>query len=175
MAGGPRSGARRKPHGLPIPPEALAVLERFPVDRSSKHLFPNRDNPAKPVTPSALTGLMNRLKGKSKGAKKGGVTLRPEGDLLTQHRHSHWTVHDIRRTLPTFLDLERMGGAGSAILAHARRKASGDADEERELASAITLRHYIHSQRMELKADGMAVWVKALLEAYETEKALLEA
>ncbi len=68
-----------------------------------------------------------------------------------------------------------MGGAGSAILAHARRKASGDADEERELASAITLRHYIHSQRMELKADGMAVWVKALLEAYETEKALLEA
>ncbi|MGG3815652.1 hypothetical protein ABEV34_28995, partial [Methylorubrum rhodesianum] len=85
------------------------------------------------------------------------------------------TPHDVRRTLPTFLDMERLGGAGSAILAHARRKAQGGAEEERELASAITLKHYIHSQRLELKAEGMQVWVKAILEAVDQERARLGA
>lgn len=166
-----RKKPKAKPHGLPIPPAALAVLERFPVDRTSRFLFPTRGDPTKALTSSAMTGLMDRLKGKSKGARGGGRTVRPEGDLLAQHDIRHWTLHDVRRTLPTFLDLERLGGAGSAILAHTRRKAAGDADEERELAQAITLRHYIHSQRMELKAEGMELWVAAVLAAYEAERA----
>jgi hypothetical protein len=162
---------RARPHALPIPPEALAALDRVGAPREGVHLFPSRVA-GKRSTPVGLTQFMDRLKGKTKAARKGGVTLRPEADLLTANGIRHWTPHDVRRTLPTFLDMERLGGAGSAILAHAR-KAKGDADEERELAQAITLRHYIHSQRLDLKAEGMQVWVNTILEAVEQERARL--
>ena len=53
---------------------------------------------------------------------------------------------------------------------HTKAAARGGADAERELAAAITLKHYIHSQRLDLKAEGMALWVAAVLQAYETER-----
>nr|WP_137830858.1 integrase family protein [Methylobacterium sp. L1A1] len=165
---------RARPHALPVPPEALAVLDRIGAPREGKYLFPSVV-PGKRTTAVGMTQAMDRLKGKKKKGRNGGVTLRPEDDLLTAHGIRHWTPHDVRRTLPTFLDMERLGGAGSAIMAHARRKAQGGADEERELAQAITLRHYIHSQRLELKAEGMAVWVKTILEAVDQERARLGA
>ncbi|SEO94934.1 hypothetical protein SAMN04487843_105150 [Methylobacterium sp. ap11] len=164
---------RARPHALPVPPEALAALDRIGAPREGVYLFPSRV-PGKRTTAVGMTQFLDRMKGKTKAARKGGVTLRPEDDLLTANGIRHWTPHDVRRTLPTFLDMERLGGAGSAILAHAR-KAKGDADEERELAQAITLRHYIYSQRLELKAEGMLVWVKAILEAVDQERARLEA
>lgn len=163
---------RARPHALPVPPEALAALNRIGAPREGVYLFPSRV-PGKRTTAVGMTQFLDRMKGKTKAARKGGVTLRPEDDLLTAHGIRHWTPHDVRRTLPTYLDMERLGGAGSAILAHARRKAQGGVDEERELAQAITLRHYIHSQRLELKAEGMAVWVKAILEAVDQEWARL--
>lgn len=172
--GGGRRKAKPKPHGIPVPPEALTALARFTTDRSSTFLFPGRD-PRRSVTSSAMTGLFDRLKGKEKDAKNGGRTIRPEGDLMTLHGIRHWTAHDVRRTLPAFLDMERLGGSGSAILAHSKAKANGDQDAERELPAAITLKHYIHSQRIELKALGMEVWVSAVLEAYAREKAIFDA
>lgn len=175
--GGGAKGSRQrkpKPHGIPVPPAAVAALARFEVDPHSRFLFPGRV-PGKSVTASAITGLMDRLKGKAKDARNGGRTVRPEGDLLEAHGIRHWTPHDVRRSLPTHLDFERLGGSGSAILAHSKRKANGDADEERELPAAMTLKHYIHSQRMEAKAPGMEVWTSAVLEAYATERAAFDA
>ncbi|CAA2155418.1 hypothetical protein MBRA_01062 [Methylobacterium brachiatum] len=172
--GAGKKKAKPKPHGLPIPPAALAALARFGVDRSSTFLFPGRD-PRRAVTASAMTGLFDRLKGKAKGAREGGLTVRPEGDLMERYGIRHWTPHDVRRTLSSLLDMERLGGSGSAILAHTKARANGDDGGERELPAAITLRHYIHSQRMDLKALGMDAWVAAVMEAYAREKAAFDA
>ncbi|MCJ2048804.1 hypothetical protein [Methylobacterium sp. J-070] len=166
-----KGGKAPKPHALPVPPEALAALARFRVDPTSPYLFPSRV-PGKRSTAVGLSQYMDRLKGKAKAGRGGNVTLRPEADLLAAHGIRPWTPHDVRRTLGTFLDLEKLGGAGSAILAH-KAAARGGADAERELAAAITLRHYIHSQRLDLKAEGMSAWVAAVLEAHEAERARL--
>ncbi len=71
--------------------------------------------------------------------------------------------------------MERLGGSGSAILAHSKARANGDQDAERELPASITLKHYIHSQRIELKALGMQVWTDAVLAAYNRERAAFDA
>jgi hypothetical protein len=163
-----------KPHGIPVPPAALAALARFETDRSSTFLFPGMD-PRRPITASAMTGLFDRLKGKAKGARNGGLTVRPEGDLMGRYGIRHWTPHDVRQTMPDFLDMERLGGSGSALMAHRKAKANADQDAERELPAAITLKHYIHGQRMELKSLGIEVWVAAVLEAYAREKAAFDA
>ena len=163
-----KGGKASRPHAIPVPPEALAVLARFPIDRTSPFLFPSRVE-GKSVTPTGITQLFGRLQGDPKGGRAGKVTSRPKADLFASHDIRPWTPHDARRTLGTYLDLEKLGGAGSAILAH-KAAARGGADAERELAAAITLKHYIHSQRLDLKAEGMALWVAAVLQAYETER-----
>ncbi|WP_375463013.1 integrase arm-type DNA-binding domain-containing protein [uncultured Methylobacterium sp.] len=173
---GPKSAKSKKaarPHAVPIPPEALAVLARFKTDPESPFLFPSRVS-GKAVYPTGLTQLFGRLQGDPKGGRGGKVTERPGADLFAAHDIRAWTPHDVRRTLGTFLDLEKLGGAGSAILAHKASARTG-ADAERELAASITLKHYIHSQRLDLKAEGMALWVAAVLEAYEAERARLGA
>lgn len=163
-----------KPHAIPVPPEALAEIRRHPVDLTSPFLFPSRV-PGKAVTAVGLTQLFDRMRGKAKAAKEGGITLRPQADLFAANGIEPWTPHDVRRTLGAFLDVERLGGAASAILAHKPPSAKGDPGQERELAQAITLRHYVHSQRLDLKAEGMAAWVSAILEAVNRERARLGA
>jgi len=170
MKGG---GGLKVPHGLPVPPRALQALARFDLDRSGPFLFPSRD-PAAPVRPNAMTQLFGRLQGKAKAAREGGLTVRPEGNLFEAHGIRPWWRHDVRRTLGTYLDMERLGGAGSAILAHRRQLAKGERPEERELAQAITLKHYIRSQRLDLKAEGMEAWTAAVLDAYEAERSGFE-
>ncbi len=154
-----------RPHGIPVPPEAVAAVARQGADPTSRFLFPSRA-PGKAVTPVGLTQWLDRLRGKEKAGKGGLSTLRPEADLLGAAGIRPWTPHDVRRTLGTYLDLERLGGAGSAILAHKPAAARGE-QAERELAEAITLRHYVHSQRLDLKAEGMEAWTRAVLDAYE--------
>ncbi|WP_082507823.1 integrase family protein [Methylobacterium sp. Leaf113] len=171
---GPKSAKSKKaarPHAVPIPPQALAVLARFKTDPESPYLFPSRVA-GKAVYPTGLTQLFGRLQGDPKGGRSGKMTERPGADLFAAHDIRPWTPHDVRRTLPTFLDLEKLAGAGSAILAHKAAARTG-ADAERELAASITLKHYIHSQRLDLKAEGMSLWVAAVLEAYEAERARL--
>ena len=60
---GGRDGGR--PHSLPIPPNALSVLERFHQEAGdeSPWMFPSKD-PRNPITPSALNLLIYRLQGR---------------------------------------------------------------------------------------------------------------
>jgi hypothetical protein len=176
MKGG-RDGGR--PFSLPIPPEALKILMRYHAESGgkSKWMFIGRD-PAKPITPSALRLLMYRLQGrvydhtvKQKPARKGkpGPTPKPKKirlDLFALYGIEPWTPHECRTTVTTFLDDKRLGGAATAILGH---KTDHDRVDSRERMATITEQHYNKSQRIGLKADGMALWVKALLAAYAKE------
>lgn len=176
MKGG-RDGGR--PHSLPIPPEALRILNRFYVESGgkSKWMFTGRD-PTKHISQSALNNLIYRLQGrvydhtvKQKPSRKGkpGPKPRPKKervDLFALYGIEHWTPHDGRRTLTTFLDDKRLGGAATAILGH---KTATGKTKERERMARVTEQHYSKSQKIALKAEGMALWVKTLLAAYAKE------
>jgi integrase len=176
MKGG-RDGGR--PHALPIPPEALDVLERFHKEAggNSPWMFPARDAKRR-VTPSALNLLIYRLQGrvydhtvKQKPNRKGkpGPKPRPakiRPDLFEKNGIRRWTLHDCRRTMTTFLDDRRLGGAATAILGH---KTPHWRVDEREALAPVTELHYNRSQKIELKAEGMRLWVTALLAAFRKE------
>ncbi|MFY9293464.1 MAG: hypothetical protein WAP03_22595 [Methylorubrum rhodinum] len=175
-----KAGGLKRPHAIPMPPEALAAIARFDADPASPFLFPSTV-PGKPLVGNALTQLFARLQGKEKAGKasgkteQAGRTVRPEGDLFERYGIRPWVRHDVRRSMPTYLDMHRLVGSGSAILAHRKAKGSSDGSQEAELAQAMTLKHYLHGQRLELKRPGMETWVKAVLEAYEAEKLKLGA
>jgi integrase len=176
MKGGKDGG---RPHSLPLPPEALKILFKWHAESGSKSkwLFTAKD-PDKHITQSALRLLMYRLQGrvydhtvKQKAARKGKPGPKPKPkkvrpDVFALYDIEPWTLHDCRRTLATYLDDKRLGGAATAILGH---KTDHDRVDEREKMAPITKLHYNRSQRIGLKADGMKVWVKALLAAYAKE------
>jgi integrase len=124
------------------------------------------------VSKNSLNQLLSRLAGETNGApprKAGGrkKTKMPERvDLLARHGIDPWTPHDVRRSMASFLDEARLGGAASAILAHRPAKTEND----RERVEVVTRLHYSKSQRLPLKAEGMAMWVAAVLNAYDAEK-----
>jgi hypothetical protein len=60
-----------------------------------------------------------------------------------------------------------LGGAATAILGH---KMDHDRVDERERMATVTEQHYNLSQRIGLKAEGMALWTKTLLAAYMKER-----
>jgi integrase len=177
MKGG-RDGGR--PHSLPIPPEALKVMQAFHKDagENSPWMFPGRD-PKKRVTPAALNLLLYRLQGRvydhtvrQKPNRKGKPgpkpkPKKPRPDLFKEHGIRSFTLHDIRRAMTTFLDDNRLGGAATAILGH---KMTHSGVNERERLAPVTEQHYNRSQKIDLKAEGMALWVKALLTACEKER-----
>jgi integrase len=177
MKGG-RDGGR--PHSLPLPPEALEVLYRHHAESGGKSewMFTARD-PKKHITQAALNLLMYRLQGrvydhtvKQAPARKGKPGPKPKPkkerpNLFEIYGIEPWTLHDARRTMTTFLDDKRLGGAATAILGH---KTDHDRVDERERMASVTDQHYNRSQRIGLKAEGMALWVKALLAAYQKER-----
>jgi integrase len=177
MKGG-RDGGR--PHSLPLPPEAVEILRQFHTESGGKSpwMFSGRD-PKKHITQSALNLLVYRLQGrvydhsaKQKPVRKGkpGPKPRPKKErpnLFDIYHIDPWTPHDVRRTLTTFLDDRRLGGAATAILGH---KTDHDRVDERERMASVTEQHYNRSQRIGLKAEGMALWVRALVAAYEKER-----
>lgn len=181
MKGG-RDGGR--PHSLPLPPEALKILLGYHVESGgkSKWMFTGRD-PKKHISQAALNLLMYRLQGrvydhtvKQKPARKGKPGPKPKPkkerpNLFEIYGIKPWTLHDARRTLTTFLDDQKLGGAASAILGH---KMDHDRVDESERMASITEQHYNRSQRIGLKAEGMALWVKTLLAAYEKESRKLD-
>jgi hypothetical protein len=69
--------------------------------------------------------------------------------------------------LTNYLVGKRLGGAASAILAH---KLTDEKIDKRERLARVTEQHYNTSQQIDLKAEGMALWVKALLAAYAKER-----
>jgi integrase len=101
---------------------------------------------------------------KQKPARKGKPGPKPRArkersDLFAEYGIKRWTLHDCRRTMTTFLDDRRLGGAATAILAHKTAYRT----EECEKLAPVTEQHYNRSQKIDLKAEGMAQWVKALL------------
>jgi integrase len=177
MKGG-RDGGR--PHSLPLPPEALDILNKYHVESGGKSdwMFTGRD-PGKHITQAALNLLMYRLQGrvydhtvKQTPTRRGKPGPKPKAkkerpNLFEIYGIEPWTLHDVRRTVTTFLDDNRLGGAATAILGH---KTDHDRVDERERMASVTEQHYNRSQRIGLKAEGMALWVKTLLAAYKKER-----
>jgi integrase len=177
MKGG-RDGGR--PHSLPIPPEALKVLQSYHKEAggNSPWMFPGRD-PKKQITPAALNLLMYRLQGRvydhtvrQKPTRKGKPGPKPKPkktrpDLFKEYGIRPFTLHDIRRAMATFLEDNRLGGAATAILGH---KMTHSNVNERERLAPVTEQHYSQSQKIDLKSEGMALWVRALLAACEEER-----
>jgi integrase len=177
MKGG-RDGGR--PHSLPVPPEALEILLDYHAESGGKSpwMFTGRD-PKKHITQSALNLLMYRLQGrvydhtvKQKPARKGKPGPKPKPrkerpNLFEIYGIEPWTLHDVRRTMVTFLDDRRLGGAATAILGH---KTDHDRVDDRERMASVTEQHYNRSQRIGLKAEGMSLWVKALVATYQKER-----
>lgn len=177
MKGGKGGG---RSHSLPIPLNAMTVLRQFHKEAgsNSEWMFPAAD-PRKHITPSALNQLMYRLQGRvydhtvrQKPNRKGKPGPKPQPkkarrNLFKEHGIAPWTLHDCRRTMTTFLDDRRLGGAATAILGH---KISTSRIGEREKLAPVTEQHYNRSQKIDLKAEGMALWVNAMLSAYEEER-----
>jgi hypothetical protein len=153
------------PHGLPIPPEAWALIERYRQedawhrDAPSPWVFPSRRGDGH-VSYLAINQLLSRLQGLREGKPAPG-----KPDLFAIYGIRRWTPHDVRRGLATFLGERRLGGAAAAILDHVDGRA-----EERERTAAVTRLHYDRAQKISLKAEGMALWSSAILEAYERER-----
>jgi integrase len=180
---GGRDGGR--PHSLPLPPEALKVLYSFHKEAGGKSewMFPGRDL-GKHITPAALNLLKYRLQGRvydhtvrRKPHRKGKPGPKPKPkkvrpDLFREYGIRRFNFHDIRRTITTLLDDRRLGGAATAILGH---KTTNSQMDEREKLAPVTEQHYNRSQKIGLKAEGMKVWVRALLAAYEKERRKLRA
>ncbi|MCC8953623.1 hypothetical protein H8B02_09210 [Bradyrhizobium sp. Pear77] len=176
MKGG-RDGGR--PHSLPLP-EALKVLDRYYAQSGGKSpwMFSGRD-PKKHTTAGSLNHFMYRLQGvvwdhtvRQKPQRSGKPGPKPKPmkvypNLFARYNVAPWTLHDCRRTLTTLLDDKRLGGSATAILGH---KTSTSRMSEREKLAPVTEQHYSQSQRIDLKAEGMALWVKTLLAAYEKER-----
>jgi hypothetical protein len=160
------------PHAIPLPPEAKTIIDAILAPRIAKKgrsawLFPSIRGKG-PVSPNSVNQLLNRLA----GIRNGETEERdPERDLLSQHGIRRWIPHDTRRALTTYLAEHDLGGSASAILDHTMSK---DADERMKTAT-VTRLHYDRAQRMKLKALGMELWCRAVIEAYEREKAALDA
>jgi len=182
MKGG-RDGGRS--HSLPIPPNALSVLERFHQEAGgdSPWMFPSKDS-GKPVTPSALNLLIYRLQGRvfdptvkrkpnrpGKPGPKPSTERKIRENLFEKYGIRHWSPHDVRRTMTTFLTDHRLGGAAAAILGH---KMPHEDVSEREMLAPVTELHYNLSQKIDLKAEGMKLWIDALLTAYRREARTLK-
>jgi len=159
---------RELPHALPLPPDAWEILARIraedPRKVGSDYVFPAHRG-TKQLAENAVNQLLYRLA----GLDKNGQPHPTRPDLLAQHGIRRWTIHDTRRALATFLTGRRLGGAASAILDHSHGKET----DERQRTAAVTRLHYERSQKMDLKAEGMELWVTAVLDAYNMEKAAL--
>ncbi|WP_414474403.1 integrase family protein [Microvirga sp. M2] len=156
------------PHALPIPPEAKAVIDQILAEHiemrgPSRWLFPSKRGVDDPVSKNGVNQLLNRLCGIKKGCD--GVT--EHENLLILHGIRRWVPQDARRALATYLSDHGLGGSASAILDHSLDKEA----DERQKRAPVTRLHYDHAQRMELKAVGMELWCRAILEAYGREKA----
>lgn len=181
MKGGKDGG---RPHALPIPPEVLKVLDGYHKESGGKSewMFSGKGRDER-ISQAALNLLMYRLQGRvfdhrgknkpdrpGKPGPKAAVKAKKRVDLFEYYDIRPWTLHDVRRTLGAFLDDKRLGGAASAILGH---KLPRDVMPEKERMAPVTEIHYNSSQRIALKAEGMALWTKAILSACEKERKAL--
>jgi integrase len=177
MKGG-RDGGRA--HMLPIPPSALRILRDLHAKAGDRSpwMFPGRD-PKHRVTAGVLNRFLYRMQGrvydhtvrrkKDRPGKPGPKPLpriAPD-NLFEKYGIRPWSPHDVRRTLTGFLLGKRLGGSATAILGHKLQNAIAD---ERQKIAAVTDTHYNTGENIDLLAEGMKLWVDALLTAYAREK-----
>lgn len=167
---------------LSIPPIAIAVIERVAknakalTDIDSNLAFPqarniyllrsyansnNRDGIRrydKPITPSALNHALDSLAGR----KAGWPNL-----LQMVGLPDRIGPHDLRRSLTTFFENIGLGSYASALLDH---KVTGT-DKMSEQVAAVTQGVYSGADRVVFKAEGLALWLAAILPYYEKAKA----
>jgi hypothetical protein len=176
------------PHWLPLPPETIAILGHWrsecDVD-DSDWMFPSLRGSG-PVSEGGLAGLLRRLQGirhtgkfpdrgkvdgrRVRGRVRTGSSKSQDVDLLARHEIEPWIPHDVRRTIVSFLGDHGLGGAASAIVAHRKYSDKLKLEYERESMLPVTELHYNRSQKLGLKVEGMTLWTKAILDAYEVEK-----
>ncbi|WP_085384989.1 hypothetical protein [Bradyrhizobium canariense] len=168
---------------LSVPPIAIEILERvaryskqqlsavsiwaFPQDRNKylvRALAAKQRNdsrvPAhldKAITPSSLNHALDALAGRKPGWP----------DLLTVvGLPNRIGPHDERRSVTSFFENFGEGAYASALLDH---RVSGADKMSREVA-AITQAVYSAADRVVFKAEGMLMWMEAVLPAYEAAK-----
>jgi hypothetical protein len=167
---------------LSVPPSGIEILERvarysaetlesvsewaFPQDRNKYHIRAHADGTGasavpshldKPITPSALNQALNALAGRKPGWP----------DLLSiVGLPNRIGPHDLRRALTTFFENFGEGAYASALLDH---RVSGVDKMSREVA-AVTQGVYSAADRVAFKAEGLLMWLAAVVPAYETAK-----
>ena len=167
---------------LSIPPIAIKILERvarsshqaltavsgwaFPQDRNKyfvrAHVESGGSNAVPPhldkaITPSALNHALDALAGLKDGWD----------DLLTiVGLPKKIGPHDLRRSVTSFFENFGEGAYASALLDH---RVTGADKMSREVA-AITQSVYSAADRVVFKAEGMLMWMEAVLPAYESAK-----
>jgi hypothetical protein len=167
---------------LSVPPIAIEILERvaryskqqlgavsiwaFPQNRN-KYLVRafagkqrNKSVPGhldKAITPSSLNHALDALAGRKPGWP----------DLLTVvGLPNRIGPHDERRSVTSFFENFGEGAYASALLDH---RVSGADKMSREVA-AITQSVYSAADRVVFKAEGMLMWLEAVLPAYKAAK-----
>jgi type IV secretory pathway TrbD component len=111
----------------------------------------------KAITPSSLNHALDALAGRKPGWP----------DLLTVvGLPNRIGPHDERRSVTSFFENFGEGAYASALLDH---RVSGADKMSREVA-AITQSVYSAADRVVFKAEGMLMWMKAVLPAYEAAK-----
>jgi hypothetical protein len=167
---------------LSVPPIAIKILERvaryshqeltavsgwaFPQDRNKylvrAHVENKRSNAVPPhldkaITPSALNHALDALAGLKDGWE----------DLLTiVGLPKKIGPHDLRRSVTSFFENLGKGAYASALLDH---RVTGEDKMSRKVA-AITQSVYSAADRVVFKAEGMLMWMEAILPAYEEAK-----
>ncbi|MFC3695558.1 hypothetical protein ACFOWB_25325 [Chenggangzhangella methanolivorans] len=184
-------------HAVPVAPSMVRAIEHMwaEVDPQSKSqfVFPGHRG-AGPRAAAGLNGLFRQLRGDADDRRpapktyyegKPGPKPRPPRkrkpiDLLETYlrelkshpdEQTDFTPHDARRGFTNFLSERGLGGAASAVLAHAQGDNHKQFVEEsaEEQMARTTSRHYFTSQRIELKTKGVELWTAALDEALVAE------
>jgi hypothetical protein len=167
---------------LSIPPIAIAVIERVAKNAQalthieSNWAFPqarniyllrayanskNKDGICqfdKHVSSSALNHALDSLAGR----KAGWPNL-----LQIVGLPDRIGPHDLRRSLTTFFENRGQGSYASALLDH---KVTGT-DKMSEQVAAVTQGVYSGADRVAFKAEGLVLWLAAVLPYYEKAKA----
>lgn len=167
---------------LSVPPHVIEILERVAANaRNSTHIvskwaFPQARNKYllkaladagnseaaskwdKHITDSSINQALAALAGK----KQGWPNLCEIVGLPNRIGS-----HDLRKSLTTFYENRGLGAYASALLDH---RTTG-IDKMSEEVAAVTQGVYSGSDRVEFKAEGIRIWMAAVLPEYEKAKA----
>lgn len=154
-------------HILPIPPAAVELISKYaPACGEGNYLFPS-SKPGISIRPNALNKLLDRLSGKISDPRLQGNESR---NIIGIHDVRLFTPHDVRRSIVTHLENQRLGAHASAILDHRDGRSPQNKSEPEGallLMSPITQANYSTAQKIAIKAEGMKLWCDDIIREYE--------